>query len=192
VKDDFLFETSLSQQALVMLVRGFEVYSKNRFVEMGTELEKQAKSPRIDLLLSRFAKRQKPRDEVRSYAQEGGISILESMVRVPRRSGQKGVINFQNWDDCKRAYSLGYNIQFGKIPDLRSDILQRIQQYIKWRHKIMHASEDTTVLNFENVPQEEPVFANFALVERATKDFTEFIEKLHAQTNKTSSLLIND
>ena len=111
------------------------------------------------------------------------------MARVPRRSGQRGVINFQNWDDCKRAYSLGYNIQFGTIPDLRSDVLVRIQQYIKWRHRVMHASEDMTVLNSENVPPEEPVFANFALAEQAKKDFVEFIEKLHAQTNKSSSLL---
>ena len=53
----------------------------------------------------------------------------------------------------------------------------------------MHASEDTTVLNSEHVPPQEPIIADFALADQAKKDFIELIEKLEAQTHQASSLL---
>jgi len=39
-----------------------------------------------------------------------------------------------------------------------------------------------TVLNFDKVPPEEPIFANKEFIEQARDDFIEFMEKLHRET----------
>lgn len=94
----------------------------------------------------------------------------------------KGLINFQNWEDCKKAYKNAYAIKFGEILNLKNDTLENIQRYINLRHKIIHSKKDMTMLNFDRVPPEKPIFINMAFIEQARNDFIEFIEKLHKKT----------
>lgn len=172
---DFFFESTLVQQCLVMLVTGFEVYARTRFVEM----EKEGRKPNIEGIIKEFAKKESVKEEMEDYAKSMGKSLLESMLEV--RKG-KGVINFQNWKDCKTAYNKAHGIKFGKIPNLKGGILENIQKYIDLRHKIIHSKYDMTVLNFDKVPPEEPIFANMEFIEQARDDFIEFMEKLHRET----------
>lgn len=170
---DFLFQSILVQQCLVMLVTGFEVYTKTRFIEM----EKEGKKPNLEALLNEFAKKE-TRKEVEDYAKYPGKSIFLALLELRGR----GLINFQDWDRCKAAYNKAYQIKFGEIPDLKPDIIPRIQKYAGWRHKIIHSRKDMTVLNADNIPQEESIFATKEFIESARNDFIEFIEKLHKQT----------
>ncbi|NMG83273.1 MAG: hypothetical protein GIS02_03585 [Methanosarcinales archaeon] len=172
---DFLFESTLVQQCSTMLVTGFEVYTRTRFVEM----EKEGKKPNIEGLMKEFARKKFVKDEIENYAKSMGKSLLESMLEV--RKG-KGVINFQNWKDCKAAYNKAYGIKFGEIPNLTGGILENIQNYIALRHKIIYSKYDMTVLNFDKVPPEEPIFANKEFIEQVRDDFIEFMEKLHRET----------
>jgi len=172
---DFLFESTLVQQCLVMLVTGFEVYARTRFVEM----EKEGRKPNIEGIIKEFAKKESVKEEIEDYAKSMGKSLLESMLEV--RKG-KGVINFQNWEDCKTAYNKAYGIKFAKILNLKGGILENIQKYIALRHKIIHSKYDMTVLNFDRVPPEEPIFANMVFIEQTRDDFIEFMEKLHRET----------
>jgi hypothetical protein len=185
--DDFLLESSVSQQCFIMLVKGFEVYTRERFLEIEKEMPFRGIIPRFDLLLNKFTRDVKTLHKVFAFAEIHDTSLLEAPVSFPRR-GQRGLINFQNWDDCKRAYNLCYNIKFGEIPDLRNDVLERVQGYLRFRHKIIHSSQEATILNVETVPQEEPVFVRFDAAQSACNDFREFIEKLHIQTENVSAI----
>lgn len=173
---DFLFESTLVQQCLVMLVTGFEIYAKERFIEMA----KKGKNPDIEALMKEFINREPMKEEIEHHAIITGKSFLESMLKV---RGGRGVINFQNWEDCKAAYSKGYGIKFGEIPDLRSVVLGHIRDDIELRHKIIHSGNDMTILNWDSVPPEEPIFAKKEFIEQARDAFVEFVERLHNLTN---------
>ena len=129
--------------------------------------------------MKEFARKKSVRDEIENYAKSMGKSLLESMLEV--RKG-KGLINFQNWEDCKTACKKAYGIKFGGIPNLKGGILKSIKKYIALRHKIVHSKYDMTVLNFDRVPPEEPIFANMEFIQQARDDFIEFMETLHRET----------
>jgi hypothetical protein len=185
--DDFLLEKSISQQCFIMLVRGFEVYTRERFLEIEKELPFRGIIPQFDLLLNEFTTDAKTLHRVFAYAEINQKSILEASVSIPRYRGQKGLINFQSWSNCKEAYNLCYNIKFGEIPNLKSDVLERMQRYMRFRHKIIHSSQEATMLHAEN-PKQELMFLSFDVAESAIKDFADFIEKLHIQTENVTTL----
>ncbi len=177
---DFLFESTLVQQCLVMLVTGFEVYMKERYLEM----ESEGREPNIEALTKTFIKRQSVKEEIADYSKVTGISLFKSILELRRG---KGLINFQNWEECKTAYNKGYGIKFGEIPDLKSGILNNIQKYIEFRHKIIHSKDNMTMLNFDKVPPDEPIFAKKEFIEQVRDDFIEFGNKLHSVTILTKS-----
>lgn len=177
---DFLFESTLVQQCLVMLVTAFEAYAKERFVEM----DREGRKPNAEALMKEFIKSQSMREEIEDYATGAGKSLFESMFEV---RGGRGLINFQNWGDCKAAYSKGYGIKFSETPNLKSTVLGNIREDIELRHKIVHSGRDMTILNFDRVPPEEPIFAKKEFVEQARDDFVEFVERLHDLTISTKT-----
>jgi hypothetical protein len=185
--DDFLLEKSISQQCFIMLVRGFEVYTKKRFLEIENELPFRGIIPQFDLLLNKFTRDAKTLHRVFAYAEINKKSILEASVSIPRHRGLKGLINFQSWSDCKEAYNLCYKIKFGEIPNLKSDVLERMQRYMRFRHKIIHSSQEATMLHAEN-PKQKLMFLSFDIAESAIEDFADFIEKLHIQTENVTKL----
>lgn len=172
---DYLFEATVVQQCIVMLVTGLEVYTKNRFLEMEQIGKNNANS---ESLLKEFANSTDVRKDVEDYSASNNISILQSLIKIRGH----GLINFQDWDKCKRAFNKGYNIKFGKLPDLKPVILENIPKYCQWRHKIIHSKINMEVLNMEEVPPKEPIFANKEFIEKARDEFIDFIEKLHKQT----------
>ncbi|CAD6493977.1 MAG: hypothetical protein CHKLHMKO_00595 [Candidatus Argoarchaeum ethanivorans] len=129
--------------------------------------------------MNEFARKKFVKDEIEDYAKSMGKSLLENMLEVRKR---KGLINFQNWEDCKTAYKKAYRIKVDEIPNLKAGILKSIQKYIALRHKIIYSKYDMTVLNFDKVPPEVPIFVNKEFIEQARDDFIEFMEKLHRET----------
>jgi hypothetical protein len=123
---DCLFETTVVQQCVVMLVTGLEVYTKNRFLEM----EQNGKNANSESLMKEFANSTDVRKDVENYSASNNISILQSLIKIRGHS----LINFQDWDKCKKAFNKGYNIKFGEIPDQKPVILEIISKYCQWRH----------------------------------------------------------
>ena len=122
------YEFAVIKQCVVMLVTAWEVYSKKRFAEM----EENGKRPDIEALLLKFDKRDSTREELREYASSTGKSELASLLEMRGR----GLINFQNYEDCKDAFNKGYGVKFGELPNI-GHILDAIQSYIKLRHVII-------------------------------------------------------
>lgn len=174
-KGDFLFESTLAQQIIVMLTTAFEVYARTRFVE----LEKEGKAVNMEGLYDRFIpKRYKEqfKKEIKETTSKRGKTELE--VFIERRS-----VNFQDWDSFKDAYNKGYGLKIGEI-GIPNEILVEVQKFIKWRHKIIHLKGDQTMINFEEVPPAEPIFTNKDLAEKGLFIFQKFINELHENTSK--------
>lgn len=174
-KGDFLFESTLAQQIIVMLTTAFEVYVRTRFVE----LEKNGRSVNMGELYNRFVPekyREQFREEIMEAANKQRKTELE--VFIEKRS-----VNFQDWESFKDAYNKGYNLKIGEI-GIANDILLEVQKFIKWRHKIIHSKSDQTMINFEEVPPEEPIFTNKDLVEKGVNVFHKFISEFHENTLK--------
>lgn len=174
-KVDFLFESTLVQQIMVMLTTAFEVYAWTRFVE----LEKKAKTVNIIELYNRFVPtkyREQFQEEINEAASKQRRTELE--VFLERRS-----INFQDWESFKDAYNKGYGLKTGEI-GIPNDILLEVQKFIKWRHRIIHSKDDQTLINFEEVPPAKPIFTNKDLAEKGLNTFQKFINEFHESTLK--------
>lgn len=55
---------------------------------------------------------------------------------------------------------------------------------IDFRHKIVHLGRDMTVLNFDRVPPQEPLFAKKEVIEKFVDAFVTYVNALHEQTMK--------
>ncbi len=178
-REDFLFESTLVQQIIVMLTTAFEVYTRTRFLE----LEREGKPLDMEALYSRFIPkryREQFKEEIREIAREQGKTELE--VFIEGIDGRRP-INFQDWDSFKDAYNKGYGLKIGET-GIPNEILLEVQRFIKWRHKIIHSKDDQTIINFEEVPPAEPIFTNKDLAEKGLNVFQKFIEELHKNTLK--------
>lgn len=174
--EGYIFESVVTNLSIVILMTGFEAYTKKRFLE----IEKEGVNPDIDSLLESFLSRKEKEadlDElIKVEAKDSGITVLEALF-------DRNSINFQNYDQCKKAYNKAYNIKFGEI-GLDSNKLEKIQKIINYRHRIIHVSPLLGTLNQPNIPREEPVFANKELSTEAVNVFDEFVNKLHTATLK--------
>jgi hypothetical protein len=174
-KGDFLFESTLAQQIIVMLVTAFETYAQTRFVE----LEEEGKVVNMEELYDRFIPkkyREQFKEEIKEVASRQGNTELELFI-------ERRQINFQDWESFKDGYNKGYGLKIGEI-GIPNDILLEVQKFIKWRHKIIHSKGDQTMINFEEVPPKEPIFTNKDLAEKGLNIFQKFINELHKRTLK--------
>ena len=175
-KADFLFESTLAQQVIVLLVTAFETYVRTRFIE----LEKERKSVNIEELYERFVPkryREQFKEEVKETALKQRRAELEVFI-------DKRYVNFQDWASFKDAYNKGYNLKIGEI-DVSNDILIDIQKLFKWRHRIIHSKDDQTVINWSELPSgEDPIITDKNLAERSLNIVYQFINTLHENTLK--------
>jgi hypothetical protein len=172
---DFLFESIVVQQMIVMLTTAFEVYSRTRFIE----LEKEAKTANIDALCNRFVPgkyRQPFRVEVRERAKEEKRTELEVFL-------DKRAISFQDWESFKDAYSKGYGLRIGEI-GIPNQALVDIQKFILWRQRIIHSRGDQTMINSHEVPPAQPIFTNKELAEKGLCVFRTVVDRFHEYTLK--------
>jgi hypothetical protein len=167
----FIFEVLQATSSLSMLVTGLENYGKTRLLEIETE----GITPDASALFTAFSSRAERESgrfaELQTQATATGQSIFATVVDNVR-------INFQNFDDLKRAFRASYGIKVGEI-GVDTAVLGELRRLIGYRHRIVHVSPLLAMLNQDKVPPDEPVFANRALSERAVTVFRSVVEALH-------------
>lgn len=167
----FIFEVLQATSSLSMLVTGLENYGKTRLLE----IEAEGVAPDASALFMAFASRAEREStrfaELQAQAGAAGQDVFATVVDNAR-------INFQNFDDLKRAFRTAYGIKIGEI-GVDSQVLEELRRLIGYRHRIIHVSPLLAFLNQDKVPLEEPVFANRALSERAVAAFRGVVEALH-------------
>jgi AraC-like DNA-binding protein len=174
-KIDYHFKTLIYKQLIVMLVSSFEIYVRNRFLELGKLYRKNKKKVHIHDLLDRFISgKESYKRFIIEKSKEDDVSILKFLIDLRK-------INFQNWDHFKRAFKRAFGIVIGDIYP-KSHILDILQNYLKWRKKIIHFKIDSPVLNFENSPPEKPIYLDDEIIETGIKHFNDFISKFHDYT----------
>ncbi|MDY6896119.1 MAG: hypothetical protein SVO01_12015 [Thermotogota bacterium] len=176
-KGDFLFESTLVQQIIVMLTTAFEVYSRTRFIE----LEKEDKIVNMGALYNCFVPR-RYREQLKEEVSEIVIKQRKTDLEVfiEGIDGRRHV-NFQDWKSFKDAYNKGYGLKIGEI-GIPNDISLDVQRFIRWRHEIIHSKDDQTMINFEEVPPAEPLFTNKDLAEEGLNAFQKFCNEFHKYT----------
>ena len=172
----YIFETTVTNLTLAILVTGFEAFTKKRFLE----IEQEGIRPDIDAVVNSFFSRQE-RDAgiaeiLKSEANDGKKTVLQLIV-------ERNSINFQNYQKCKLAYNKAYEIKFGDL-GIKSSTLEKIKKFILYRHRIIHVSALLGMLNQPEVPPDEPVFPKKELRVDAIREFNDFIGKLHDATLK--------
>ncbi|MDH5745199.1 MAG: hypothetical protein OEZ52_16780 [Candidatus Aminicenantes bacterium] len=172
----YVFEAIVANMIIVILSTGFEVYCKKRFCELIGE----GIIPNYDELEKKFLSNQEIEvglNEIfKKEAKEKGVSFAELLVEKRR-------IDFGNWDHCKNSYNKGYGIRFGIDLGVDNRVLENIQKYINYRHRIVHASPMLTVLNEDDDSPRGPEFAP-KIIESAIEEFIELIGKIHEATLK--------
>jgi hypothetical protein len=170
----FIFETALAAVTLSVLVIGLEAYAKARFIEVETEGIVANWRSVFEEFSSRADRDATRVVEFESEAASRGVSPLRALV-----DGRK--INFQNFDHVKRAFRAAYGIKIGEVR-VSSQVLTALTKFIHYRHRIVHVSPLLGMLNDDEIPPAEPVFANRALTEQALKCFGEVVAALHQAT----------
>ena len=170
-KGDFLFETTLCRQIIVILTTAFEIYARMRFLE----LEKEGLKVNMDVLYEKFISR-----EIRQNVRE----LIKNASRNEKRSEleifiEKRNINFQEWSSFKRAYNKGYGLIIGNI-GISNNILICIQKLIEWRHKIIHSIIDSLAIEIDK--NGKPIDTTERLARISYKAFKKFIEIFHKKT----------
>jgi hypothetical protein len=170
----YIYEMVLSNVVISFLVTGFETYSLKRFLE----LEQEGNTPdTTSLIRSFFSKKEREKgieSLLENEAREKGRTLLEHLVRERK-------INFQSYNDCRRAFNKAYSIKFGEL-ELSSDLRESLKKMFGYRHKIVHVSPMMHCFNPEETPRVEPVMAGLDLAIDAMDVFGQFVEALHAST----------
>lgn len=167
---DFLFESTLVQQVVVLLVTALERYARFRFCE----ISKEGKVVNLGALCEAFIPK-KYRDLQKKEIEETAKS--ENKPEIEILVGKR-IINFQNWDDLRKAYKKGYGITFGEAAE--ANFTKKLKKYIQWRHDIVHATSEKTLLDYDE--KGSPIFSNKLLAENATDVFVEFVGSFHNLT----------
>jgi len=172
--EGYMYEVVVSNLTLTVLVTGFETYLKKRFLE----LEKEGIFSEVEAIINEFYPKEEIligiKETLEKEAKSEGKSLLEHVV-------SRGVINFQNYKKAKAAYNKGYNVKFGGL-DISSSVLEDIQRYIQYRHRIVHVSASLSVFNPEASLPEPLIHSNKEMACKAKECFSGFVESLHKST----------
>lgn len=167
----FMFEVLQATSSLSMLVTGLESYGKTRLQEIEEEGITADASALFGAFSSRAVRESGRFAEIEECAAKSGKSLLEiTMDSLP--------INFQDFDNLKRAFRAAYGVKIGEI-GLTSEAIVEVRNFIKYRHRLVHVSPLLAMLNDDKVPPDEPVFANRALADRAVIAFQSVVDCLH-------------
>lgn len=182
--EDYRFKIIIYQQILVALVTTFELYARNRFIEIYNDLIKDTNSADLNGLYEKFISQKKMNvvmKALREISKKTKKPIL--LILIENR-----YIDFKKWTHFKNAYKKAYGLSIGLIYN-KSHILDEIQKCFKWRNKIIHSKIDSPVLNFENSPPERPIYLDKRLINEKISQFTDFLNTFH---NSTEKLIANN
>lgn len=172
--DDYLLKILLANQALSMLVTGYETYCEDRFVEMAQEGRLADFNKLAAKFLNRPDRERGIAVQIIQQASREGASPVVEFVRQDR-------INFQNFGKAKTAYAAAYGVRFGEI-GVANSVLEDVQRFTGYRHRIVHVSPMLGVHNESEVPEETPILAGFDLSSAALYTYNTFIIALHERT----------
>lgn len=173
-EEGFIFEVVQTSAILSMLVTGLESYAKTRLLEVESEGIRADWNALFTAFASKAERESNRLNELEAKALAANETVLTEVVNAVK-------INFQNYDDLKRAYKATYGIKLGEI-GVGSQSLSNLQDFIRYRHRVVHVSPLLTILNQDKVPPDQPVFANRKLSEDAEACFKSVIEALHRAT----------
>ncbi|KAA3653079.1 MAG: hypothetical protein DWP98_00310 [Bacteroidetes bacterium] len=173
-KNDYSFIPVVVNMVIVMLVMGFESYSKSRFLELEEEGIKVDFKNLADAFLSRNEKDNNEIEIIIKDAEILNISPTQHFI-------EKRKIDFQNYKKSKLAFKKGLNINFVKDLGIEITLLEEIQDLIQKRHKIVHSSLFMTVFNPDQ-QSSDPVYPTFNLANHFIEIFDLFIQSIHEQT----------
>lgn len=161
--------------SIASLITGFENYLKKRFIEIEKEGVVAVEEKLISIIFSKWQRENNYASELKTKASEEGITFIEKLALKE--------INFQNYDDAKKAYTKAYGLKFSEL-GIKSNEIEKLKKFIGYRHKITHISPMTPILNSNNLNLEEPIFPNKNLLNEGIKLFDDFIKKLHEKSKK--------
>lgn len=136
---DFLFETTVVQQVVVLLVTLIEVYGRSRIIE----LAELGVPVRVDALVDAFVPdryRNQYKEELMARSRLQGKTELELLLG-------DGRVNFQNWAQFKKSYNKGMGVRLGE--EVPTNIAEQVQEVIRWRHKIVHGRGDAAQIDVD-------------------------------------------
>ncbi len=175
--EGFLHEVVTCNAALGMLVTGLETYSQGRFVEI------EGEGVPVDALkfLKRFGSAEE-RAEMRAgrSPEAAGLTPGESLDRAAVLVGR---VNFQNFDALKRAFAKGYGLRLGVDLSISSQLLERVQTLLGYRHRIVH--ENPMLAIFNNIPgvlDTDWEWSSKTFGGVTAQEMNEFVVALHAGT----------
>lgn len=173
--EGYIFEVAVTNLSLSILVTGLEVYCQTRFIEV----EQEGIKPNTDALISKFfSQRERDAGEHKILIDECELTKSTILQKIAKKR-----INFQYYEDIKKAYNKAYGLKVGEI-GISSKDLQLLRRLISYRHLVVHVSPLIGILNQPKVPPEEPVFPNKELREESIRCFDLFVTNLHEATLK--------
>lgn len=154
-KEGYIFDSIVANLMFPLMVTGFEVYAKRRFLE----LEEEGITPDLEKITKKMRSNISP-----------SIQELTS------------TINFQDFkNECRRVYCYGYGIKFHEL-GLKSEEVEKLERIFEYRGRIIHNSSLLSMLNESLVPQEDPIFNNKLQALGHLNLLDKFIHKLHSKT----------
>ncbi|HSS33704.1 MAG TPA: hypothetical protein VLL27_10530 [Solirubrobacterales bacterium] len=161
-----LFEIAQANAIVSILVTSFEVFCQRRFREISGE----GIAPDMTALAKAFSRIDSMPDDSWLIEQERDV-----LPFVSRRG-----INFQNYEQCKKAYSAAYGIGLASSADIDSKDLKALKDLVAHRHKVVHVSPTQTTIG--PLERESPVFVSLEAAQDAIEVFERVIHGLHAAT----------
>ncbi|UFX82601.1 hypothetical protein [Candidatus Absconditicoccus praedator] len=164
---DYLFETTIYQQIIVMLVIGIEVYGKTRFLELLDE-----KIINSNAIINTFISK-----KYTEYIVE--LNTISSEKEKVLKIVDDKLINFQDFDKLKKAFNKGFGINTGNINNL-----ENLKKLFNIRHKIIHTKNDMTILNIDEMVKfsEQPKFMKNEYIKESIEIVDTFINAFHQKT----------
>ncbi|MFB6099638.1 MAG: hypothetical protein ABEK16_00040 [Candidatus Nanohalobium sp.] len=170
--EDFLAESTITQQVVINIVTAFEAYLQKRFVEIAEEKNMNLQEL-IDNTFSKVSFKQK-----KQYRK-----AIEKEKEPKVAISERHEINFQSIDTTHNIFFNVFSINLKQFLSQR-DMYEGIARTLNYRHKIIHEPRDNIIINKEKLPKEEPGFSDKDYAEEKIEEFRNFFEEFHDFTAK--------
>ncbi len=168
--EGYIYESLLANMIILILVTGFESYTKKRILE----LEEGGIVIRTDNFFSDYQKKSEKFKIYQEESQKDNITLLKYMI-------DKRIINFQNFKECHHLFDKLINISFYHL-GIDRDSLEKLKEFIIFRHHLIHSSILNNIVNESKLSTEAPIISDQKLATKAIDIFDLFINKLHNKT----------
>jgi|GEM_PF-3752615 len=174
-EDEATLKAIIANHALTIIVSGYAAYCEQRFIEL------IASGYPVDI--ASLDRKLVPTEK------QGALAAIPDDMVVPSVAYAQLLvlryrINFQDFTNCKRAYNAAFGIPFGTM-GLSGAELDELQQFLIYRHRIIHISPRLATLNLDESPPALPIYADEPLLMQAITIFGRFVDAVQTQTSIT-------